>query len=447
MPGAPAPRMGGGVPQMPTNISVPAPDWAAYVETQNGPLAQVVKGLQQYQQTQQAQKLFGAQFAQIQAQTQSDKARAMYEESYVQSSQQTLAQNLYNQFGTVGIKNPAITNTPQYQARMNQLAQQAGMPSPFGADGKFNGDQFKQQMTPQLMAQIRQLQPGPMRDALGNTIAGYDEAMRTAPVDYDAKSRAELQRASDLGLHYENADATAASRANVDMLREQLAAELNPEKKAVLQAQVNRYNAESTKSYADANKDVQQTQMISAELQAGLPQLRAMAMSYRLNPGSGPALVKRYTQLTTMADRAKAAYDGAQAAYEQAAASGLSGATLQPFASKLAQARASYQSAAVMLQQTYTEVNSMVGPSAGLRVGMKAKSVSVGGPITLPEPPSAVLGGDSSSLSGNIRPGGFLNTNNLPPGTQTGTGPDGSTYYRTRDGGIYDENGLLVNNP
>ena len=223
-----------------------------------------------------------------------------------------------------------------------------------------------------------------------------------------------------------------------------LRAELNPEKKAELQAQINHYNAESTNSYATAQRNLAQASMISQEIQAGLPQLKALAMSYRLNPGAGKALTTAYTRLTGQAGRLKAAMDGAQAAYEQAQMNGLSGSTLQPFASKLSQTRAAYQSTMGMLHNTYSQLQSLVGPSSGLRVGMGAKSVQVGGPLTLLPPPDATLGGDTPQ-GGDAR--GFINPNNIPSGFLRAQDDNGNTYYKDpKSGAIYDSNGDAVPN-
>ena len=67
-------------------------------------------------------------------------------------------------------------------------------------------------MTPALMKQIRDMQPGPMRDALGDTVAGYTDAMRTEPADYSGSERAAIIRAQDLGIHYQDADNVAQQR-------------------------------------------------------------------------------------------------------------------------------------------------------------------------------------------------------------------------------------------
>lgn len=453
MPGAPAPRMGGGVPQMPTNISVSAPDWAAYVNQQEGPLAQVIKGFTNYQQAQQAQKLFGAQFAQIQAQTKSDTARAQVEQSQATTQQQQQSLALYNQFGQVGIRDPNVVKSPQWQMRMKTLAAQAGMPDPFGADGTFDKSQFQQPLTDKDIMLLNQMHAGPAKTAILDQHSDVPESMYTSGPDYNGTELAKMQQVTQQGVHLDNVDATARMRADIAQDKEKMQRENNPLVRAELQAKINRENGDAARANADAGRAVEQTQELSQFVLAGGGTLRAQVLAMRGNPAMAGPVFNSYKRLTGMAERAKEQLAAADAAYNDAMNHG--GDPGGTFATKRAAAKAAYQQAASMLGGVYDQIKSMQGQSAALRSGMGAKGVTIGGSMTLPEPPPVVLdtpqqgarSNNSSFNQGDWQSGDpYVDTTKLPPGTKQ-TQFNGQTYYMTPGGGIYDSSGSEVQPP
>jgi hypothetical protein len=445
-------RMGGGVPQMPTNVSVPAPDWAAYVNEQQGPLAQVIKGFQAFQQTQQANKLFGAQLAQTQAQTQSDAARAQVEQSQASTANQQQALQLYNQFGQVGVRDPNVVKSPQWQMRMKALAAQAGMPDPFGADGSFDKSQFLTPLTDKDIVLLNQMHAGPAKTAILNQHSGVPDSMYTAGPDYTGTELAKMQQVTQMGIHLDNVDETARQRAAIAQDRENLLRENNPLVRAELQAKINREGADATRANADANRAIMQTQELSQFVNAGGGTLRAQVLALRGNPAMAGTVVASYKRLTGMAERAKEQLAAADAAYNDALNHGADTATLQGFSAKRAAAKAAYQQAAGMLNDTYTQIKTITASGSSLRTGMGAKSVNVGGPMTLPEPPPVVTDTPQQNPRTNASTFGqggytqgdpYIDTAHLPKGTQFARGPDGTTYYRVPDGSVYDSDGTL----
>lgn len=350
---------------------------------------------------QEAQKKKAAEESQVnQAALKHDQLTTQQLQQQIDTGAQTNAnqqfQNLYKTAQTM----PDWQKSPAIRSQLDKLAKDAGMPAnpAYNADGSWNGSFGLQPIssmpinaqTDNFRNELLAKQPGAERENYAKSFGVYipkDDPMLTAKPTYTTKASNDITKTAQQGVHYANADKTAAARATALGVLSKARADEAEGKTSLERIQADNYvRIQNDKlAIAHQNADAHTTEAAAATSRA---QNAVKAMGGG-NQKLAATFHKQGMESIARAERAAAGFD---AAVDEAQGAGADDSVLQPLLQKQAQARAQLQTAKTQLGVIQSELGANTGDSNNIRTASGARKVTV----------TTLGGGDSKFTVGQV---------------------------------------------
>lgn len=327
-----------------------------------------------------------------------------------QQQQQQVAQQTYTSLGQRVMTNPAWAQNPAVKAQFAALEKtDPTLVSPYNADGTFNEDAFLKPLSSlppdangeKVREFILAQPPGSARvNAARSAGIKLTDAEASAQSSFTAKAQNDITRSAQMGVHYANADRTAASRATaLSVMQNAEAHRFDGE--AVLDKQ----KAEEYRTVVAAQTTRANAAMVDAQARLTSAQASVTRAGQAMRSNQGLA-ARFYQSAFGDADRAAHSLETFDEAYSTAQANGADDATLAQIAAKRNAAQATLDQARSQLNLLQQELGANAGYGAqvsGASGGVKTTVTNAG---SSPKPPAGAVHGKKGGIPGWQYPDG-----------------------------------------